>query len=273
MQRYASAPKLLAAALMMAPYQGELEAVQGAYEFYRGDVAQRITRVEDYVSTQDWRSVPSGETTAIQPIIKELGDELYWLREPGDRLLATARQFAVAREVDPASEAAVSALRHLRNTWDQLERMESYNDRLPDLAAILKSYGITFVEEWKHFSSDNGYIGYGLTAPTLGVQEEGERIYFERPYRVEMLRDAAQKINDLHGEERFVFKEYPETKPGEGDYAHETMRRIGIGGNWQERGLRYWELTSAEGTASYTTESLNTLPHMTERLMALQLAG
>jgi len=271
MQKYAHAPKLLAGALVLAPpYVEELQTAQEAYERYRRDVSSKIIAVQAPGLAQTEASEGT-EQALLQPDTTLVSPELNLPNEQVNGLFTALRQLRSAVEVDPGSKEAATALYRLRDNWDELEQMESYGESLPALAAVLKSQGIIFVKEWKSFS-ENGYIGYGLVAPAVQTKENGDKSFFARPYMVEWLRDAARKLNELHGEDRFVFTEHPETKPGEGDYAHETMQRIGIEGSWRQRGLRYWELVSAEGTASRIKGSLDTLPHVTSRLMALELA-
>jgi len=272
MQQCKTPVQLLLASLMMALHAEDLRAIEGANGVYRGIVGDRITYVEDYTKTRDWRALPAAEADAMQPIVKELGDDLYMLGEPAGRLLAAARQLGVAVDVDPTSDEAERALDVLRSAWDELERMESYNDALLDLATTLKeTFGVGFVNQRKSFSLYEGYVGYGLVVPGLTPDlpprgsEDGS--YFALPRQVKSLAEAARKINELHDEQRFVLVEYPETKPGEGDESRYTLRRVSLEGSWRQRGIDQWEVLYAEHV-----NELNTLPDLTDRLMALHLA-
>ncbi len=276
MRSYKGAFELLVAALHMAPHFDRLKAVRGAHGVYQRIVTDQIEKIRSFTASIDWRNEPKQEADAMQPIIHELASELNNLDDTVDRLLACVQQLQVAVEVDPSSDEADMAMFRLRECWDSLELMESSNELLPEIAILLKKNGIGIYNQWKYFRSYNGYVGYGLTEPRIAQAVldpiDKDTSFFVSFQDLKRYRIAAQKLNELHGQQRFKIYEFDEFRQGTGEQRREMIQRIRLDGNWRERGLYIGELVAARDTAIHIDGSLDTLPVITNRLMALQLA-
>ena len=90
-------------------------------------------------------------------------------------------------------------------------------------------------------------------------------------YQVRQWQDAAQKLNVLYGEERYVCTRQPESKQGEGVRKYRTLHRVTVTGPWQEDGKVPYEFMRAEGVASRVKGTIDTLPHLSRRLAVLEL--
>jgi hypothetical protein len=278
MQNTAKAADLLDAALLMARHHGDLQAATAAHDVYNRAFGDRLETIRSYVTTQDWQNQPE-EVVAVTPIITELDSEIDSLNDPEHQLVALARTLAVQLEVDPTSTESRSCLRRLIQSWDAIELMDSYHTELPKLATTLKGLGIRFHRQWKLASSTSGYVGYTLTAADLDVGmsvREADRLGdgVEQYVKLSELGNwqyAAQCLNEIYGEDRYVVTARSETRKGEGTKSAVTYRRVLLSGTWQQSGHPIGEFYRAKDKSWLIKGSINTLFLLSERLRLLYL--
>ncbi|GEM_PF-2597884 len=285
MQKKSTATDLLDAALLMAQYHGDLQAATAAHKVYNNAFGDRLTAIQSYVATQDWRAQPQ-EAVAVTPIIAELGTEIDSLNDPVHQLLALARTLAVQMTVDPTSVDARSSLRQLIRSWDAIERMDSYHNELPKLASSLKDLGIQFHRQWKLASDTTGYVGYTLTAADLedrtsvldvGMsvseadrQGEGMEAYVSTG-DLGNWKYAAECLNEIYGEDRYVVTVRGEAVKGEGNLSYLTYYRVLLSGTWQQRRHPIAEFFRAKDESWLLKGNFDTLWSLSERLRLLDL--
>lgn len=278
MQEYANYRQLIWTALSMARHHEDMQAASAAHDVYNAAHREKIQLLQDYTRTQDWESQP-GEAAAVLPLLQEVTKESYGLKDPVHHLLAVADQLRISLDVDPASDDAHTNMYHLKSAWLTLERIDSYADILPDVARALQARGIQFRRQWKHASHDTGYVGLAPVVAELRPrasanthqQNEREEGQWLEGYQVQDWLASAEKLNEIHGEERYKVILTGETKNGEGEHRYQLYQRVKLEGTWRELDTDRWEFVASHGVARRGKGTLDTLPWLTERIAALDI--
>jgi hypothetical protein len=267
----------LQAALLMSQYADHVDASTAGHEIFYNSFIQQIAPLEGYVDeySQPGRTL---DKEYIRTELKKLFNKFYLYNSEEDlqeinprmKFLAQARLARLYQRALPDRNVGseFSTLTYsVQSTWTEFEQHESNTDHLAQMAAAMQELGYTYIKRWKEYN-DGGYLGY---EPIL--RDDHQRLpdavpsdRFEPESEIELWIQAAQALNELLGEERYVIKPQKETK--QINQWREIQRRIIVDGNWYTYDTHISELYTAFEHLDHGNE-LITAPDITERLDAI----